>query len=231
MRIGRKIKAKLLIVLEVISMEGRVVKFFDNKGYGFITGEDGESYFFHISQLINSQSIDRGDLVYFSPTTSNKGKQARQVNVKETNKKKFITIGNKRVKLSNIKEYGSSYEYAVYEVKSEDDGGLRGISEIETDSEILDGIFFVLDMFSTAADAFSNEKPKIYYEFSHWSRYYVESKNGVVCKKVPYVWITTYQNETYRFHDERNVGLEDLRTQIDSYNVQKIIKELDVYLN
>ncbi|WP_304653064.1 cold-shock protein [uncultured Ligilactobacillus sp.] len=212
-------------------MEGRVVKFFDNKGYGFITGEDGESYFFHISQLINSQSIDRGDLVYFSPTTSNKGKQARQVNVKETNKKKFITIGNKRVKLSNIKEYGSSYEYAVYEVKSEDDGGLRGISEIETDSEILDGIFFVLDMFSTAADAFSNEKPKIYYEFSHWSRYYVESKNGVVCKKVPYVWITTYQNETYRFHDERNVGLEDLRTQIDSYNVQKIIKELDVYLN
>ena len=133
--------------------------------------------------------------------------------------------------MSNIKEYGSSYEYAVYEVKSEDDGGLRGISEIETDSEILDGIFFVLDMFSTAADAFSNEKPKIYYEFSHRSRYYVESKNGVVCKKVPYVWITTYQNETYRFHDERNVGLEDLRTQIDSYNVQKIIKELDVYLN
>lgn len=122
-------------------MEGRVVKFFDNKGYGFIIGEDGESYFFHISQLINSQSIDRGDLVYFSPTTSNKGKQARQVNVKETNKKKFITIGNKRIKLSNIKEYGSSYEYAVYEVKSEDDGGLRGISEIETDSEILGGIF------------------------------------------------------------------------------------------
>lgn len=61
----------------MISMEGRVVKFFDNKGYGFITGEDGESYFFHISQLINSQSIDRGDFVYFSPTISNKGKQAR----------------------------------------------------------------------------------------------------------------------------------------------------------
>lgn len=56
-------------------------------------------------------------------------------------------------------------------------------------------------------------------------------KMELFVKKVPYVWITTYQNETYRFHDERNVGLEDLRTKIDSYNVRKIIKELDAYLN
>ena len=32
-------------------MKGTVKKFDKEKGYGFITGEDGKDYFFHYSQL------------------------------------------------------------------------------------------------------------------------------------------------------------------------------------
>jgi cold shock CspA family protein len=32
-------------------MKGRVASYITNKKYGFITGEDGESYFLHFSNL------------------------------------------------------------------------------------------------------------------------------------------------------------------------------------
>ena len=32
-------------------MRGRIKRFIEDKGYGFITGEDGQDYFFHISQV------------------------------------------------------------------------------------------------------------------------------------------------------------------------------------
>lgn len=32
-------------------MFGRVTKYFHDRGYGFIRGEDGKSYFIHVSKL------------------------------------------------------------------------------------------------------------------------------------------------------------------------------------
>lgn len=47
-------------------MYGRVTKYFPDRGYGFIRGEDNNSYFIHHSQL-NGEHIERGYYVSFKP--------------------------------------------------------------------------------------------------------------------------------------------------------------------
>jgi len=55
-----------------------IVKFYSKKGYGFISGNDGNDYFFHISEL-NSE-IKQDDKVEFEPTENSRGKSAKNVN-------------------------------------------------------------------------------------------------------------------------------------------------------
>lgn len=45
-------------------MYGRVTKYFTDRGYGFIRGEDNNSYFVHQSQL-KGEHIERGYYVFF----------------------------------------------------------------------------------------------------------------------------------------------------------------------
>lgn len=45
-------------------MYGTVTKYFHNKNYGFIYGEDSNTYFIHNSKL-HGEYIDRGYYVYF----------------------------------------------------------------------------------------------------------------------------------------------------------------------
>ena len=47
-------------------MYGRVTKYFQDRGYGFIRGEDNNSYFVHCSKLYGEQ-IERGYYVSFEP--------------------------------------------------------------------------------------------------------------------------------------------------------------------
>ena len=47
------------------SMFGTVTRYYDNKGYGFIRGEDGNTYFIHASNLYGEQ-IARGYYVHFN---------------------------------------------------------------------------------------------------------------------------------------------------------------------
>lgn len=47
-------------------MYGRVTNYFHNKGYGFILGEDGNTYFIHWSKLFG-EYIERGYYVHFKP--------------------------------------------------------------------------------------------------------------------------------------------------------------------
>ena len=47
-------------------MYGRVTRYFHDKGYGFIRGEDNNSYFVHHSQL-KGEVIERGYYVSFKP--------------------------------------------------------------------------------------------------------------------------------------------------------------------
>jgi len=60
------------------------VKWFNNqKGYGFITGEDGKDVFVHFSGLNMEgfKTLDEGQNVEYDVTEGDKGPQATNVNV------------------------------------------------------------------------------------------------------------------------------------------------------
>jgi len=61
-------------------MEGRVKRLMD-RGYGFIEDLDGESFFFHKSDLkdISFDELKEGDVVSFDPEEGEKGKKATSV--------------------------------------------------------------------------------------------------------------------------------------------------------
>lgn len=60
-------------------MEGKVKFYNDKKGYGFIAGEDGKDYFFHVSAVQANKPLNDGQAVQFEPTQNDKGNQAINV--------------------------------------------------------------------------------------------------------------------------------------------------------
>jgi len=66
---------------------GKVKWFNAEKGYGFITGEDGKDVFVHYSS-INAEgfkTLDEGQTVTYDIIESDRGKQTRNVTVAEDN--------------------------------------------------------------------------------------------------------------------------------------------------
>lgn len=64
-------------------MQGRVVKKMDDKGFGFIKGEDGKEYFFHMSCLKNVRfdALVVGQEVSFEDAENQKGLRAEDIYV------------------------------------------------------------------------------------------------------------------------------------------------------
>lgn len=62
-------------------MKGTVKKFDKEKGYGFITGEDGKDYFFHYSVLVmdDFKTAEKGENVEFDVQESERGLRANNV--------------------------------------------------------------------------------------------------------------------------------------------------------
>jgi len=63
-------------------MTGTIKKVVVERGFGFITAEDGEDYFFHRSGVdpsLNFESIAAGERVSFEVEHSDKGPRAKQV--------------------------------------------------------------------------------------------------------------------------------------------------------
>ncbi len=60
-------------------MEGTVKWFNETKGYGFISGDDGNEYFVHISQVANETNLRENDKVTFDTARTDKGEQAQNV--------------------------------------------------------------------------------------------------------------------------------------------------------
>jgi CspA family cold shock protein len=57
-----------------------IVKFFsETKGFGFITPEEGEDVFVHISALGDGMTIQENDEVMFDVEDSDRGKKAANV--------------------------------------------------------------------------------------------------------------------------------------------------------
>ncbi len=60
-------------------MKGEIKFFMEDKGFGFIIGEDNIEYFLHISNVENKEILDKGDLVNFTPGVNERGNFARKV--------------------------------------------------------------------------------------------------------------------------------------------------------
>lgn len=68
----------------IIRRFGTVTRYFiKDKGYGFIRGDNGKSYFIHNSKL-NGEYIERDYYVFFRPFHSNKGECAEIISVIES---------------------------------------------------------------------------------------------------------------------------------------------------
>jgi CspA family cold shock protein len=68
--------------VEVIMTAGTVKKVVADRGFGFITAEDGKDYFFHRGELDPSMDFDRligGERVQFEVEASPKGPRATKV--------------------------------------------------------------------------------------------------------------------------------------------------------
>jgi len=74
----------IYIFWRTLEMAKGTVKWFNNqKGYGFITGEDGKDVFVHFSGLNMEgfKTLDEGQNVEYDVTEGDKGPQATNVNV------------------------------------------------------------------------------------------------------------------------------------------------------
>lgn len=62
-------------------MQGTVKRFNKNKGFGFITSDDGRDVFFHYSQIVMDgyKTIEEGAKVEFDLVEGEKGLQAHNV--------------------------------------------------------------------------------------------------------------------------------------------------------
>ncbi len=100
-------------------LKGRIKLYNNEKGFGFIYGEDNNEYFFHISDVKSICKILAGMVVKFESGEAIKGKCAKNIEVIEdniSNKPCFIELNNIRIKLNNIKSYGL-YADTLYFVK------------------------------------------------------------------------------------------------------------------
>jgi CspA family cold shock protein len=71
--------------MEVSVLTGKVKWFNAEKGYGFITRDDGEKdVFVHYNAILGSgfKSLKEGDVVEFAVTQGEKGPQAQDVTIK-----------------------------------------------------------------------------------------------------------------------------------------------------
>lgn len=84
-------------------MNGKITTFFEDKGFGFITDENGENRYFHVIKVQNPELIKKNALVTFEPTNNTKGPSAYAVKVQAASK--YITIANERIKISSIRSF------------------------------------------------------------------------------------------------------------------------------
>jgi CspA family cold shock protein len=104
---------------------GRVRRYDSAKGYGFISGDDGLDYFFHITNVTGDTRIATGHHVTFEPGTSEKGPRARRVVVrgKPPRPDRFIMVRESEVRgYEIVKVIAEDCWYEAYDPNEARDG-------------------------------------------------------------------------------------------------------------
>jgi cold shock CspA family protein len=76
---------------------GKIVNFIHEKGFGFVQGDDGISYFLHIKEFgpgINLNKVIKGAKVSFTEESSSKGPQATKAQIMQKHEQKVSYGGN-----------------------------------------------------------------------------------------------------------------------------------------
>lgn len=229
-------------------MQGRVKTYNEDRAFGFIIGEDGHDYFFHLSEWKSVAPVLRGTSLVFTPNTAEKGRSALEItpNAPVTNKAEFIVLGPERIKLKNIKNYGIStgtaYYVKVYEHKPTAKTGLFGKVKI-TNSLVWSKNDIQIPEENTSIARAENgtlryNGVKVYDpkmaefrmleskpirntsgEISFDSRYTFDRSSDLYKTPQEYLFITTYQNENYQWF--KNLA---------PFDIYEKCNELDKYL-
>lgn len=209
-------------------MLGRIKMFKQDKGYGFILGEDGNDYFIHISDIITLEEISIGLIVSFEPNENDKGRIAKKVSVAVHKKPTFITFDNIRIKSTNIKNYGIN-KSARYYVKIFDRNPRNSIFDFKTPIHTWNGL--TEEIPESQYNAYVNGMS---YDFEHCTRRREKSKSYIgseesgvrmpksdlIVKELSYLFVTTYQNDNYIFwENETSFNIYDKCKEIDSYMI------------
>lgn len=183
-------------------MKGIIKNYNSDKGYGFISGDNGD-VFFHISSLKDKGIIlSTGMGVTYSQGTNEKGEYAFDIKVVEAVKPIFIKFGSDRIKLSNIKNYGIS------------DGSSEILTNLKRNEDDLEQAEELLKIFGQAPQrqAVRNLKESILEQKK--SKKYQSAKTG----ETPYLFITTYQGDNYRYYEcECDWNIYEKLEQLDKY--------------
>lgn len=200
-------------------MKGRIKTYKDDKGFGFIIGEDDSDYFFHISDVRTIIEVKRGQIVEFEPSSNEKGNNAKNITIstESTNKSKIYEIKGKRFKASNIKEYGVSTTtldcVIVYNRKilGNPNSLLNALSPMYTYEP--SGKYCLYDRRNNDFDGHR----RIRYYFSDGKVCCAQTGTdyeSVMEKKARYLYITTYQGDNSYFY-ERDLEVVDFKDGID----------------
>lgn len=225
-------------------MTGKVKMYNEDKGYGFIAGEDGTDYFVHASAVSSAETLYRGANVSFDPGENERGKIARKVLiVQPVNRPTFIQFGDVRIKLSNIKNYGIDtcnasfvkvYEYDAQIVKEHERkqadikkaGGLRALFYIpwSVDPYVWKGKRAYISASNKRTESFNGDVSE------YWPSYkknedgtieldYQKTDDEVITEQQHYLYVTTYQGDNFRFIEHET-----------DFDIFEKCKELDKYM-
>ena len=171
-------------------MNGIIKMYNEQKGFGFIQTQTRD-VFFHISSVINKDALpERGLRATFEVKQTSRGEEAFNVTLIIQNRPQFIKLGQDRIKLSDIKNYGI---YAGNESKLVTRLEKKYISQDEIDVG--------------------------YPPYTKPGWYEVEVGEFIYTgKKYHYLSIETYQGAEYKYSEKTaNFNIYDKLKELDEY--------------
>ena len=195
-------------------MKGKIKMFNEEKGFGFVLGENSKDFFFHISEIKSLASVQRGDIVEFIPTENIKGLVAKEIQVLESvAHKNFVSFGTVRIKSSNIQSYGiyeKTEENSLEKLERE-----RYETELRLHKELWDLHQTQLDVIRVQGGSINRSAAE-----SSWREKNPEPIVPKTVKLGTYLCVTTYQKETYCFWKDEV-----------EFDIYEKLKELDELLS